>query len=121
VASALYPMEMLQQSTTSQNYSLQVPTLHIQGTGRRGQNLYPREWADVGATHSFNQEGEYTRVWNGTSEIGWPEGRQSLTNPDNATRRSGQYVFINDRYKAQNGNPYPTPKMAEKIIGTAVQ
>jgi hypothetical protein len=46
-----------------------VPTLHIQGTGRRGQNLYPRDWADVGATHCFNQEGEYARVWKGTSEI----------------------------------------------------
>jgi hypothetical protein len=30
-------------------------------------------------------------------------------------------VFINDRYKHQNGNPYPTPKKPEKIIGTAVQ
>jgi hypothetical protein len=75
-----YPVERLLQSSYAQSYWLvfvsqfventlailctypRGRSLHRQGTGRRGQCLYPRLWSDVGATYSFDQEGEYARI-----------------------------------------------------------
>jgi hypothetical protein len=55
------------------------------------------------------------------SEMEPPEKWGLHTNPDNTVQGSGQYVLIDDSCKDLKGQPYPSPKKPEKIIGTAVR
>lgn len=110
-----YPVEKLPRSNCGQRNWLRGRSQHRQGTGRRGQCLYPRLWSDVGATYSFDKEGEDARILVGMSDAEYQRDGENAQTHITLRKGSGQYAFINDSFNAQKGKPTLLQKWRRRL------